>query len=60
MSTTVLRSRSLDILARGSTCPRCAAWVDEPCRTPSGKETLPHGARIDRACAQYLAIKGEE
>ena len=51
------RSRSLDIIARGSSCPRCGAWADESCRTPSGKETLPHSARIDRACAQYLEAK---
>jgi len=59
MTTTADRNRSLDILAGGSSCPRCGAWADEPCKTPAGAETLPHSARIDRAVAQYIAARGD-
>lgn len=47
------RDTYLDRLALGSRCHRCGAWADEPCRTPSGRETVPHAARIDRAVALF-------
>lgn len=47
------RVPSLDRLALGSNCPRCGAGTDQECRTPSGRPTLPHADRIDRAVAQY-------
>lgn len=47
------RNERLDRLALGSNCHKCGATADEPCRTPRGKETLPHTTRIDRAVGQY-------
>lgn len=47
------RNERLDRLALGSNCHKCGATADEPCRTPRGKETLPHTTRINRAVGQY-------
>lgn len=57
MNTMTSRNQYLDIHARGYDCPRCGAWADTPCTTPSGKETQPHSARIDRAVDRHLAAK---
>lgn len=51
------RDLLLDRLAIGSNCHRCGATADEPCRTPHGALTAPHGARIDRAVRQYQAAR---
>lgn len=51
---TKTRDTRLDGLALGSNCHDCGATTDEPCRTPSGQETVPHRVRIDRAVLQYL------
>lgn len=42
------------IVARGYNCPRCKAWADEPCVTPSGKATSEHKARHLRAGSFHL------
>ena len=57
MTDTRTRDARLDTLALGSNCHRCGATVDETCRTPAGRPTTPHTARIDRATAQYQAAK---
>jgi hypothetical protein len=50
------RDRRLDILATGVKCHACGAQPDEPCRTRrTGRETLPHMARISRACDLRVA-----
>lgn len=50
-------SAQMNRLALGSNCHRCGASVDEECRTPSGRVTNPHTARVDRAVAQYVTAK---
>jgi hypothetical protein len=53
------RDTQMDILARGARCTRCGVFADESCRTPKGRETYPHKARIDRAVKLYIAARDE-
>jgi hypothetical protein len=47
---TTNRSSALDALALGVNCPNCGSHTDEACQTRrTGKATLPHTRRIDRA-----------
>ena len=48
------RDEILDRLALGANCYTCGAGVDEPCITRrTGRETLPHARRIQRAVDNY-------
>lgn len=47
------RNAYLDALATGYDCPRCGAYADTTCKTGTGRETVPHTARIDRAVRLY-------
>lgn len=53
----IARAAELNRLALGSNCHRCGASTDQECRTASGRVTQPHQTRVDRAVAQYVAVK---
>jgi hypothetical protein len=57
--TKVSFSPAMERLARGVDCPRCQAWTDTECRTPSGEVTQVHTARVDKAVRLYRRNQNE-
>ena len=59
-TTKTARDARLEILATGSSCPRCGAYADESCTTPKGNATDPHEARVLRAVKQHVAARNQK